>query len=254
MRTIAVMNQKGGVGKTTTAVNLSHGLALKGWRVLAVDLDPQGHMSTSLGAAPTAINLDTVLRGEAGIHSAAVEVRKGLDLVSPGARLNEVDGLSSGGAARGWLLRDALREVSGYDYLIIDCPPSSGLLGMNAILATKELLIPVSGDYLALAGLSRLMGIIKTLETRTARTTHNWILLTRFQKRRRHAREVERKIHSYFPQQLLRTRISEAVALTESPSFGKTIFEYKPNSASAAEYRDLTMDIINRQESAKAKR
>jgi len=254
MRIIAVMNQKGGVGKTTTAVNLGHGLALQGKRVLAVDLDPQGHMSTSLRAPQSRINLDAVLHGDAQISEATMSVRQGLDLVAPGARLNEVDGLNSGGAARGWLLREVLRQVSGYDFVIIDCPPSSGLLGMNALLATEELLIPVSGDYLALAGLSRLMSILKTLEAKTERTTLKSILLTRFHKRRRHAQEVHKKIRDYFPGQLLQTCISEAVALAESPSFGKTIFEYKPGSGSAEEYRALTMDIINQQVPANEKR
>jgi chromosome partitioning protein len=249
MRVIAVMNQKGGVGKTTTATNLCHGLALQGRRVLAIDLDPQGHLAASLGVHGAEPGLDAVLRGEIGIQDARVGVRDGLDLVPPGARLNEVDGLTEGGVGRGWLLRDALAQLEsddeGDDFVVIDCPPSSGLLGMNALLGANELLIPVSGDYLALVGLSRLMALLKRLESKMERDTRKWILVTRFHERRRHAQEVRNKIREYFPGQLLHTTIREAVALAESPSFGKTIFEYRPHSRSADEYRALAIDFIN---------
>lgn len=245
MRVLAVMNQKGGVGKTTTACNLAHALALKGRRVLAVDLDPQAHLAASFGVHGADPGLDRVFRGEVEIADTCISVREGVDLVPPGARLNEMEGLAKEGAARGWLLRDALANVRGYDFIIVDCPPSSGLLGMNALLGAEELLIPVAGDYLSLVGLSRLMGLLKQLEHKTGRETRKWILVTRFQERRRHAREVREKIRDYFPGQLLDTAVREAVALTESPSFGKTIFEYRPHSRSAEEYQALAEDLIN---------
>ncbi|TVQ70906.1 MAG: ParA family protein [Chromatiaceae bacterium] len=245
MRVIAVMNQKGGVGKTTTAANLSHGLALEGRRVLAIDLDPQGHLAASFGVHGADRGLDAVLRGEAELDAVRIKARKGLDLVPPGPRLNEVDGLTEGGAARGWLLHRTLAQLDEEDFVIVDCPPSSGLLGMNALLGAEELLIPVSGDYLALLGLSKLMALLKRLETKTGRETRKWILLTRFQERRRLAHEVREKIRAYFPGQVLGTPIREAVALTESPSFGKTIFEYRPNSRSGDEYRTLALDLMN---------
>lgn len=250
MRALAVMNQKGGVGKTTTAVNLAHGLALQGYRVLAVDLDPQGHLAAGFGVAMAEQGLDAVFRGDAEIDQVRVQARPGLDLVAPGSRLNEVEGLTDGGVARGRLLRDALGQVRGYDFVVIDCPPSSGLLGMNALLGVREFLIPVCGDYLALKGLSRLMGLLRSLENKTGRNTCQWILMSRFHARRRHAQEVHEKVRRYFPRQLLGTTVHEAVALAECPSFGKTIFEYRPGSRSADEYWALALDLSENQTSA----
>lgn len=246
-RIIAVMNQKGGVGKTTTATNLCHGLALQGQRVIAVDLDPQGHLSASLGHHATDPGLDQLMDGSAQVDEVMRPVREHLVLVPPGSRLNEVEGLSEGGTSRGRLLRDALARLPERDFVIIDCPPSSGLLGMNALLATNELLIPVTGDYLSLSGLSRLMRILQQLEGKTGRHLPARMVMTRFNARRRHAREVQEKIRQYFPQQLVSTTIREAAALAESPSFGKSIFEYRPGSISAREYQALIREYLSPQ-------
>lgn len=243
-RTIAVMNQKGGVGKTTTATNLSHGLAMQGQSVTAVDLDPQGHLSASFGHHDLDPGLDRLMDGSALPDIVIRPVRDNVDLVPPGRHLNEVDGLREGGAARGRLLRDALARLPARDFVIIDCPPSSGLLGMNALLAADELLIPVTGDYLSLSGLSRLMQILRRLEQKLGRPLPARMVMTRFNARRRHAREVQGKVQQYFPDQLLGTTIREAAALAESPSFGKSIFEYRPGSISASEYRALTREYI----------
>lgn len=246
-RTIAVMNQKGGVGKTTTAANLCHGLALRGRHVIAVDLDPQGHLSASFGHHDPDPGLDRLMDGNALPDEVLHTVRESLDLVPPGARLNEVDGLKEGGAARGRLLRNALSLLPERDFVIIDCPPSSGLLGMNALLAADELLIPVTGDYLSLSGLSRLMRILRQLEEKTGRPLPARMVMTRFNARRRHAREVREKIQQYFPRQLSGNTIREAAALAECPSFGKSIFEYRPTSISAQEYEALTREYLSRE-------
>jgi chromosome partitioning protein len=244
-RIIAVMNQKGGVGKTTTATNLCHGLALQGQHVTAVDLDPQGHLSASFGHHDPDPGLDQLMDGSALAEEVLRRVRDNVELVPPGSRLNEVDGLKEGGAARGRLLRDALTRLPARDFVIIDCPPSSGLLGMNALLAANELLIPVTGDYLSLSGLSRLMRILKQLEQKLGRPLPTRMVMTRFNARRRHAREVQDKIQQYFPDQLVSTTIREAAALAESPSFGKSIFEYRPTSTSAREYQALTREYLS---------
>jgi chromosome partitioning protein len=248
MRTIAVINQKGGVGKTTTSVNLAHALAMVGRsigrRVLAIDLDPQGHMATSLGVHDAPQGLDGVMRGEYSLGDAVIQARENLDLLLPGARLNEFEGLDENLKGDVNRLRDVLATTAAYDFVIVDCPPSSGLLGMNAIFAADEILIPVPGDYLAMVGLSSLLATLAKLEADTGIKKVNWIVVTRFDARRKHAHEVYAKLQEYFPDQLLPTVISESVSLTESPSFGKTIFEHQSTSKSAREYASLARDLV----------
>lgn len=249
MRTIAVINQKGGVGKTTTSVNLAHAIAMVGRnigrRVLAVDLDPQGHMATSLGLHGVSHGLDSVLRGEQTLANAVLEARENLDLLPPGERLGEFEGLDDSLPSDLTRLRRALETSADYDFAIVDCPPSSGQLGMSAITAADEILIPVSGDYLAMVGLSSLLASLEKHESASGRSCVKWILVTRFDGRRKHAQEVYSKLQEYFPQQLLPTVISESVVLAESPSFGRTIFEHQGTSKSASEYASLARDLIS---------
>lgn len=245
MRMIAVMNQKGGVGKTTTTLNLAHALAKSGRRVIALDLDPQAHLTASFGIDNDACaGVDSLILDGAALDDVKQEVRDGLDLVPAGPRLGEVEQMRDGGSQRGWLLKKALADSVDEDVVLIDCPPSAGLLAMNALLATDEILIPVSGDYLALHGLSRLMGILQHIEVSLNRVSRKWVVLTRFQERRRLAREVKDKLLEHFPQQVLATPIRENVSLAESPSFGQTIFEYQARSAGALDYRQLAGDLM----------
>jgi chromosome partitioning protein len=245
MRTIAVMNQKGGVGKTTTTFNLGHALALEGLRVLLLDLDPQAHLSAAFGPAFRGLDgLDSVLLDGASIEAVSHAVRDGVTLVPAGERLTDVEHLTAGGVQRGWLLSRALEGLQGHDVLLIDCPPSSGLLVTNALFAAEELLIPVSGDYLSLNGLARMMAIINFAEERLKRRVRKWLALTRYQGRRRLAREVRDRLLGHFPGQLLQTPIREAVALAESPGFGKTIFEYQRAGNGAHDYRSMATDLL----------
>ena len=245
---IAVINQKGGVGKTTTTMNLSHALARANKKVLAIDLDPQSHLTAGFGLRHAGqVGIADVLMGEKDIFEVVVPARENVDLIPAGERLGELEHLTSGGAKRGWLLNDALAEIkTQYDYVYFDCPPSSGILGMNALLAADEVLIPVSGDFFALQGLSRLMGIFKHIEQTLKRDIDKWVVLTRFQERRRLARDVRDKIIGYFPKHVYQTPIRETVALAESPGFGKTIFEYQQNSNGAQDYMSLAKDVIKR--------
>lgn len=246
MHVLATINQKGGVGKTTTAVNLAHAFALNGLKVLAVDLDPQAHMSAFFGVTNSEPGLDAVIRGEKDVSEVVINCRDNLDLLSPGQRLNEIDGLDRQHAGRGWLLRDMLKNCGDYDVAVIDCPPSSGLLGMNALLASGHVLIPVTGDYLAMAGLARLSGILVNIDSKTGRNRGKWIVMTRLMERRLHAREVRDRIKARFGNSVLDTSIREAVVLAESPSFGKTIFEYRPRSISAKEYAEMALEMMKK--------
>ena len=245
---IAVINQKGGVGKTTTTMNLSHALARANKKVLAIDLDPQSHLTAGFGLQHAGqAGIADVLMGDRDIFEVVVPARDNVDLIPAGERLGELEHLTSGGARRGWLLRDALAEIkTQYDYIYFDCPPSSGILGMNALLAADEVLIPVSGDFFALQGLARLMGIFKHIEQTLKRDIDKWVVLTRFQERRRLARDVRDKIIGYFPEHVYQTPIRETVALAESPGFGKTIFEYQQNGNGAQDYMSLAKDVMQR--------
>lgn len=243
---VAVMNQKGGVGKTTTALNLSHALAMRGFRVTAIDLDPQTQLTASFGVRGMPRGVDDVLLDGMPVEALLQDVRDNIRLLPAGPRLGKVEALAAGGSRRGFLLSEALQRLGAKDdYVIIDCPPSAGILGMNALIAADDVLIPVSSDYLALHGLSRLVAVLKNLEKNLDREFRRWILLTRYQERRRLARDVRDKLLEYFPGQVLTTTVREAVVLSESPSFGQSIFEYKPSARSAQEYRDVTDDFLN---------
>lgn len=242
---IAVMNQKGGVGKTTTTLNLAHALAMSGKRVVVIDMDPQAHLTASFGAEiKLQPGIDQVLMEDASIKEVSLPVRDNLELVPAGERLAEFEQHTEGGARRGIFLREALKKVRNRDFVLFDCPPSAGLLTMNALLACKEMLIPVSGDYLALHGLSRLLEILKHVETRLKHKTRKWLVVTRFHGRRRLANEVREKLLAYFPGQVLATPIRESVALAESVSFGQTIFEYQNKGHGSDDYRALADDLL----------
>jgi len=245
-RIIAIMNQKGGVGKTTTTVNLGHALAKAGNRVALLDMDPQGQVATSLGFDNNLPGLDQVLLEDKAIDDIKINARENLDLIVAGNRLNEFEHLSSGGITRGKKLQEALHtsSLSNYDFVLIDCPPSSGLLGVNAMFAAGELLIPVSGDYLSLQGLSRMMQILKRAEELAGHRIRLWLVSTRMQMRRKLTEEVRKRILKYFPGRVFYTPVRENVALAECPSFGKTIFDYKKSSAGAEDYMALALDLI----------
>ena len=245
-RVIAVINQKGGVGKTTVTTNTSHGLARRGKKVLAIDLDPQGQLTSSLGVNDRDIEgIEYCLLGELELADILYEARASLDLAPVGAGLIDIERLTEGGAARGRMLSEALSgRISDYDYVLIDCPPTSGLLVVNALFATQEVLIPMTGDYLGLQGLAHLTATLKNFEAALHREYTKWIVFSRFVPRRRLSNDVKAKLLGHFPDRVLATDISESVTLAECPGFGRTIFEYSGKSRSAQEYASLVDDLI----------
>lgn len=247
-RIIAIMNQKGGVGKTTTTVNLGHALAHLGKRVAVLDLDPQGQAGISLGFDKTGRGMDEVLLQDTALDDVKVAARDRLDLVVAGHLLGNVEQLKEGGVQRGHRLRKAIAQSSlaGYDFVLIDCPPSSGLLGINAMFAAPELIIPVASDYLSLEGLSRMMQILKRAEDITGVRAESWLVSTRMQKRRKLANEVRARMLKYFPNRVFATVIRESVLLAECPSYGKTILDYKLKSSGAEDYLALAADVMDR--------
>ncbi|VAX13919.1 Chromosome (plasmid) partitioning protein ParA [hydrothermal vent metagenome] len=245
-RVISVLNQKGGVGKTTITTNLAHGLSINGFNVLAVDLDPQAQLTASLGILKKSnITFEKGLLGNAPLESVILQARKNLKLVPASHDLSDIDKLTHNGAKNGLLLKEKLTaETEKYDFIIIDCPPSSGLLIMNAILSSNEIITPMTGDYLGLQGLAYLMRTLKRFESTLERKLVQWVVLSRFQAKRRLSQEVKSRLKKHFPNKMFKTDISESVVLAECPGFGKTVFEYRPTSKSAEEYRSLVDDLL----------
>ena len=241
------MNQKGGVGKTTTTINLGHALALAGHKVTLLDMDPQGQVSTGLGISNDQGGLDEVLLTGEALDDMIISARDRLDIVPAGTYLSDFEHVTEGGSSRGQKLKRAIENSSlvEQDFVLIDCPPSSGLLGVNAMFAADEIIVPVSGDYLSLQGLSRMMHILKRAESMIGREINLWLVTTRMQMRRRLTQEVRKRVLKYFPGRVFNTVIRENVSLAESPSFGKTIFDYKASSAGAEDYQSLAQDLLS---------
>jgi chromosome partitioning protein len=242
------MNQKGGVGKTTTTLNLAHALAMAGRRVTALDLDPQGQLGDGLGVIANGHGgMDEVLLSQAPLHDVLQPARAQLLVAPAGPRLSEFEFMSEGGARRGMFLKEALQAGLGDDdgIVLIDAPPSAGLLAMNVLMAVDEVLIPVTGEYLALHGVGRFMRILKHIDDSLERKTKLWIALTRFNERRRMAREVREKLLEYFPGTVLATPIRESAAVADSPGVALSIFEYQRRGKGADDYRALADDLLN---------
>lgn len=245
-RIVAVLNQKGGVGKTTTSVNLTHALAQLGKTVTVIDLDPQCHLSVALGIVDKQRpGIDSILLGQSHLSERRFQIRENLNLVTAGPRLQEIEQLNIGGPHSGELLKSAFsKDISDQDFIFIDCPPSSGILVSNALIAADELLVPMTSDYLALQGLSHLMGTIKRFEAALNRKYRLQLVMSRYIPTRRLSKDVLETIKKYFPGQILATPIRETAALAECPSFGKTIFEYRPGWRSAKDFKSLARDFL----------
>jgi chromosome partitioning protein len=247
VRIVAIVNQKGGVGKTTTTVNLCHAIAETGANVTAIDLDPQGHLTVSFGITEKHIGgIDEAMLKEKKIYQQLIPVRDNLNLITPGPKLKEVEHLADNSSPRGVLLKNALYESPGdQDFVFIDCPPSSGLLVANALIAAEEILIPMTSDFLALQGLSHLMATIKRFEKALKRKYKILLVMSRYSPNRRISNQVLNVLLTHFPKQILATVIRETALLAECPSFGKTILEYSPKSRSARDFRSLAHDFLD---------
>jgi len=244
VRLVSIVNQKGGVGKTTTVANLGHMLAMQGNKVTVIDLDPQGSLTISLGFNQQgAAGIGEVLLEDISIKEATHTVRENLKLISCGPRLAELEQSHQGSSEIAKKLKLTLSKMRSQDYVLLDCPPSSGFLVVSALYATKEIIIPVAGEYLALHGMSHLIGTLSQFESSLNIKHKQWIAITRFHPRRRLAQDVLDNLVSHFPNQVLKTPIRETSALAESPGFGQTVFEYREVCNGSEDYQNLAIDF-----------
>jgi chromosome partitioning protein len=257
MRCIAVMNQKGGVGKTTTTANLGAALALQGRRVVVVDMDAQANLSLSLNveAAASSPSSYTVLVGGTSFADALRPTAiPGLRLVASHLDLSGAELELASTIGREYVMRDALRQwidSSGgapADYVLFDCPPSLGLLSINALAASQEVLITLQTEFLALQGMTKLIDVVQLLRRRlNPDLSITGILPCLYDSRLKLAREVLGEIRSYFPGQVLPKPVRTSVKLAEAPSYGRTIFEYAPDSNGANDYLEVAREIIRQE-------
>lgn len=259
MKSLAVINQKGGVGKTTTAVNMAAALAEEGQRVCVIDLDPQAHASLHLGLS--VVNDQTsvydILCGEATLQDARCWVNDRLAVVPSNLDLAAAEMELAGEVGREVILRDKLEiDDEDFDYLILDCPPSLGVLTVNALTAVGEVFLPLQPHFLALHGLSKLLKTIEIVSKRLNPGLHlSGVVLCMYESGTRLAAEVTRDVDEFLEIQsrdqgvwagakFFNTRIRRNIRLAEAPSFGQSIFQYSPNSNGAEDYRSLAKEVL----------
>ena len=248
---LAIINQKGGVGKSTTAINLSAALGELGKQVLLVDLDPQGNSSSGLGIEKSRVDhcIYDVLLNDVSIEDVIIpDVCEGLDVVPATINLAgaEVELVSE--MARENRLKDAVGSLRGkYDYIFIDCPPSLGLLTINALVAADKLLIPIQCEFYALEGVTKLLDSMKRVKTRLNPTLDIFgVLMTMYDGRTTLSRQVVNEVRGYFNRLVFETLIPRTVKLSEAPSYGQPINLYDPTGKGAQAYMDLAKEVIAR--------
>ena len=254
-RVITVANQKGGVGKTTTSVNLAAGLSKQGLKVLVIDLDPQGNASTALGAEHTSGTTSSyeLLIGEAEASDAVQSHPENPNLFCIPATIDlagaEIELVSM--VRREYRLHDQIRrgflDEQGFDYVFIDCPPSLGLLTINAMTAVDEVLIPIQCEYYALEGVGQLLGNIGMIREHLNHNLHiSAIVLTMYDARTRLAADVADEVRGQFGQVVLNNVIPRSVKVSEAPGYGQTVIDYDPGSRGALAYFDAARELATR--------
>jgi len=243
-KVISISNHKGGVGKTTSALNIGAGLNKLGKKVLLIDLDPQANLSQSLGLIDQDKNIYGAIRGEYKLQH--IQVLKGLDVIPSTLDLSGAEVELSGEAGREYILKELIDPIKKhYDYVIIDSPPSLGLLTINSFTASDEILIPLQAQYLAIQGLTKLLEVIDKIKKRLNKKLKvGGVFITQYDSRKVLNRDVVTSIKQRFKAEVLKTMIRDNVALAEAPTQGVDIFRYQPKSKGAEDYLALCKEII----------
>jgi chromosome partitioning protein len=242
-RILCVANQKGGVGKTTTSINLAVGLALSGSRVLLVDLDPQCNATSGLGHKPAARH---PLVGQAPLAESLVQTQTaGLELLPGSRNFQDVEALAGPANQTATLRQHLASGLSAYDFVLIDCPPSLGQLTRTALAGSTEVLMPIQAEYFAMEGLAQMIEVIRqVMQQRPKRLQFGGILLTMVDDQLELTAEVESQVREFFGDIVFRTVVPRDVAVSEAPSHGRSVIDYAPRSRGARAYVELCREIL----------
>jgi chromosome partitioning protein len=248
---ISLLNHKGGVGKTTSAINIGAGLVELGKKVLLIDLDPQANLTLSLGIPRQRVSIYEALRGESELEP--YTAKPGLDVVTSSLDLSGAEMELINEAGREYILRELFAPLQEqYDFILIDCPPSLGLLTLNALTCSKYVIIPLQTEFLALQGLAKIKQVIDKVQFRLNKSLEiGGVVATMYDSRRVLNRDVVETIHKYFEEKVFKTYIRDNVALAEAPAQRKDIFAYSPKSSGAEDYLNLCREILQRTESVR---
>tara|TARA_B100000029_G_scaffold232432_1_gene229792 strand:+ start:154 stop:954 length:801 start_codon:yes stop_codon:yes gene_type:complete len=252
---ISVINQKGGVGKTTTVINLAAGLSMKGKKILVVDLDPQGNATTGLGLSNTEnseLTIYSVLNGNKNIIEVIQSTKfKNLDLVTSNVDLSGLEVETAGDNRRAFKLKDELASILNdsralYDYILIDCPPSLSLLTIMALVASDELVVPLQTEFFALEGITQLLKTIDRIKSNLNSSLNiRGILLTMYDKRNKLSSEVEKEARNYFKEKVYEIVVPRNVRLSEAPSHGVPVLLYDKSCSGSKSYFSFTDEFLN---------
>ena len=252
---ISVINQKGGVGKTTTVINLASGLTMKGKKVLVIDLDPQGNATTGLGLSNTEnseLTIYTVLNGNKKISEVIQSTKfDNLNLVSSNVDLSGLEVETAGDSRRAFKLKDELGSIlndsrASYDYILVDCPPSLSLLTIMALVASNALIVPLQTEFFALEGLTQLMKTIERIKSNLNPSLEiRGILLTMFDKRNKLSGQVEIEARNYFKEKVYSTAVPRNVRLSEAPSHGMPVLLYDKICPGSKAYFKFTEEFLD---------
>jgi chromosome partitioning protein len=246
MKVLSISNHKGGVGKTTSAINIGAGLNILKKKVLLIDLDPQANLTQSLGLIDQEKNIYGALRGEYKLEP--ITVLKGLDVIPSTLDLSGAEIELSSEPGREYILKELIEPLrASYDFILIDSPPSLGLLTINAFTASDEILIPLQAQYLALQGLAKLVEVVDKIKGRLNKELKvGGVFITQYDSRKVLNRDVAETIQAHFKDEVFTTKIRDNIALAEAPAQGLDIFRYNSKTNGAEDYLALSKEILKR--------